>query len=376
MESWSDIPIEPYKIKIFLDTNILCDIVGKKYSGINDTISFLNNCPFAELTTSRYVIFEFLDVRKKLLYQEEVARVKGNSHKNRKWWEFWKFFSSKTTAIDENVLVRYTEKFDNREVKFHDYKNTIIDKIDIDIETLKSLDIKSDLHILHDELLAPTKEINLHSKLSREDSIVSISSILPDNSTKEAFVVLLTRDKNFVSYFNEVDLSLIFDAHGLNAPIVEHVRDFKLTSGFRVNLTDPRDDIKLPTFLTSKLKEMIVEKNKSLFLGKTFSPTGVGFPADALCFKLQPNFLLNKNIYLTIIGVNFDFIYSVRCPVSDFYYNSPTPILEYPFSNINEVNIAFTPKDDTTGTILSLDTPIITRLREEGNLIFLNPDGI
>lgn len=377
METWSDQPLEPFKVKFFLDTNILCDLVCNSYQGVNFTISWLDNCAFADLVSSKYVIFEFLDVRKKILYQEEVRRIKELELKsNKKWWHLSQYFRKNKKSIDPNSLVRFKEEYKNREVDFHIYKQTINNKISDDIITLRNLNINYSGNLLHDKLLSPTKELNLFSKLSREDSIVSISSIWADDSTKESFLVLLTRDKPFVDSFNEINLTDVFNSHTLIPPILSHVRDIKLSSGSRVNLTDSNDDAKLSTFLPSKLTELLLTKNQSLFLGKTFPPSGAGFPTDAMCFKLQPNIPLQNNIYLTIIGKNLDFIYSVKSPVTDFFNNSPTPIAAYPFTSATEVNIAFTPKDGATGTLLSLDVTIISRLREEGNLIFINPDGI
>ncbi len=377
MEPWSDQPFEPFKIKFFLDTNILCDLVCGTYQGINFTISWLNNCAFADLVTSKYVIFEFLDVRKKMLYQEEVKRIRDlNSKSNKKWWHFCHFFSKKKKSIDPNYLVRFKEEFRSKEVNFHTYKQKINSEVSQDLSFLRTLNINYSDYLLHDDLLSPTKDLNLFSKLSREDSIVCISSIWPDDSTKESFVVLLTRDKPFVDSYNEIGLASVFSNYNLIPPIINHVKDFKLGVGKKVNLTDLNDDTKLPSFLPNKLTELIVEKNQSLFLGKTFPPSGAGFPSDAICFKLQPNTSLNSNIYLTIIGKNLDFIYSVKCSVSDFFYNSPTPISVYPFTITTEANIAFTPKEDSTGVKLSLTTSIINRLREEGNLIFINPDSM
>jgi hypothetical protein len=377
MENWSDQPIEPFRVKFFLDTNILCDLVSNSFRGVNYAISWLSSCDFADLNTSKYVMFEFLDVRKKLLYLEEVERLKMlELNSKKKWWHFRHSIFKHKKTYDPNKLVRYKENYGYRQLEFHAYKSTISERIKNDIIELENLNIQYLDNLLHDKLLAPTKELNLYSKLSREDSIVTISSIWPDESSKEAFLVLLTRDKPYVESYNEINLGVIFESHALNPPILNHIGDIKLLNGSKVNLTDTNDDNKLEAFLPNKLKELIIQKNDSLFLGKTFTPTGDRFPSDAMSFKLKSNAQLRNNIYLIIIGKDLDFMYSIRKPVSDFYHNSASPIADYPFSNFEESNVAFTPKDDTTGISLSLETHIINRLREDGNLVFINPDGL
>jgi hypothetical protein len=198
MEPWSDQPLGYFSIKFFLDTNILTYLVGNTYSGVDIAINQLKNSPFARLVSSKYIVFEFIDVRKKTLYLQEVNRITGNNK-----------------TLDPNVIIRYKEYFENQNVDFHGFKQTINTQIESEIEIIKNLEIDCDENILHDEILGPTKEINLFTKISREDSLISVSSVWQDVAIKEDFLVLLTRDKPFVDSFNEIDLRFIFDKYGL-----------------------------------------------------------------------------------------------------------------------------------------------------------------
>jgi hypothetical protein len=357
MEQWSNEPLGSYRIKFFLDTNILSYLVGNTYSGLNIAIEYLKGSQFADLVSSKYVIFEFIDVRKKTLYIAEVNRIKG-----------------KNQTLDPNVIVRYKEHFEKNEVDFHTYKDTIKNKIELELKQIvQDLDITCDENILHDNLLAPTKEINLFSKVSREDSLILVSSIWPEVSTKEDFLVLITRDKPFVDSYNELNLNPIFNAHGLQSPLVEYIESMKLDGNYFLNVTESNHDNQIPEYLNNKIKELILLKNKSHFLGKTI-PCGHGanFPTNVVCFRLPENTDLNNNLYLTIIGKDLDFIYSIKLPVTDFF--DQVSIVNYPLRKTVTTDISFRPMEEIDGTPTPIHTDIVSRLRETGNLVFINTD--
>lgn len=359
MEQWSDQPLGSFRVKFFLDTNILSYLVCNTYSGLDTAISILKNSPFADLVSSKYVIFEFIDVRKKTLYLAEVNRLTG-----------------KNQTLDPNVIVRYKEHFEKPQVDFHAIKEAIKNQIEEELRIIiQDLEIVCDENILHDGLLAPTKEINLFSKVSREDSLISVSSVWQEVSTKENFLVLLTRDKPFVDSFKEIDLQFIFDNYDLTSPTVEYVESMQLGGAYHLNLTDPNHDAQIPEYLKNKIKELIIKRNQQYFLGKTIPcGQGAGFPTNVVCFTLIANRPLANNLYLTIIGKDLDFVYSTKLPISSFW--NQTEILAYPFQNAAETNISFRPMDNATGVALPLADNIVNKLRETGNLVFINPDGI
>lgn len=91
-------------------------------------------------------------------------------------------------------------------------------------------------------------------------------------------------------------------------------------------------------------------------------------------FKLQPNCLLNRNIGLTIIGKNLDFIYKTKI-IHEFWNN--TVISQYPFVEDQVANISFKPYDlnDNNEKTDFMNIELLNKLREEGNLVFINQDS-
>lgn len=77
---------------------------------------------------------------------------------------------------------------------------------------------------------------------------------------------------------------------------------------------------------------------------------------------------------MTIIARDLDFIYSTKLSVTSFW--DQNEIQNYPFQTNQPANISFKPEEDNNGTRAPLPQNILDRLRETGNLVFINPDGI
>lgn len=361
METWSDLPVrERFRIKFYLDTNILAYLVDKTYTGLTTTMDYLKNSEFADLVSSKYVIFEFVGIRKKEHYLQKVLQKS----------------TSAAGKVNISSLLKYKDRFDAPEVKFEDVQADIKLAVETEVRDItNNFGIDYNANMLHDTLLNPTFEITLSSKISREDSLVLTSAVWSDTTTKEEFVLIASNDQDFFKSYDAASLYPVFAKHGLTPPIVEYLRDIKLQGGTKVDLTATIDDVKLPTFLPTKLKELIIEKNKALFLGKTIHcGNGVGFPTNVVCFNLPENTDLNNNLYLTIIGQGLDFIYSTKLPVTDFF--DQVSIANYPLRKAVTTDISFRPMEDIEGVPIPIPANIVTRLRETGNLVFINPDGI
>jgi hypothetical protein len=361
METWSDLPVrERFRIKFYLDTNILAYLVDNTYSGLTFTMDFLKSSEFADLVSSKYVIFEFVGIRKREHYLRKVLQQS----------------TSATGKVNISSLLKYKDNFNAPEVKFEDVQVDIKTSVEAEVEEItNNFGIDYSANILHDTLLHPTFDINLSSRISKEDSLVLASAIWSDAATKETFVLIASNDQQFIDSYDTLLLNPVFASHELTPPVVEHLRNIKLETGVKVNLTDVNDDVHLALFLPNKLKELITIKNKNLFIGQTVNcGHGIGFPTNVVCFTLNPDTPLNNNIYLTIIGKGLDFVYSTKLPIASFW--NQTEIQAYPFQDVTPINISFRPMDDSTGVALPLAQNIITRLREAGNLIFINPDGI
>lgn len=360
MESWSTLPVrEEFRIKFYLDTNILAYLVDNTYSGLTNVMGYLKNSQFVDIVSSKYVIFEFVDIRKREHYLREVVKKA----------------TAEGREINYSSLLKYKyEKYAVPEIKFEDVQVNIKTAVENDLQKItRDFGIVYSANLLHDGLLPPTFEINLSSKISREDSLVLTSAVWADAEKKEKHVLIASNDGQFCKDYESASLGSVFSNHGLIPPNIERVDDIKLLNGTKVNLTDRNDDIKLQAFLPDKVKELIIEKNKSIFLGKTIRPGNSNPFSNCVCFSLVPNMRLNRGIYITIIGNSLDFVYSTSLPIEDFW--DQVSITTYPFHNTIPVDISFKLLDDGAGNATATPPGILNRLRETGNLVFINPDG-
>ncbi|HEY4061200.1 MAG TPA: hypothetical protein VGM30_04830 [Puia sp.] len=359
MEPWSDLPvINDFKIKIYLDTNILSFILDGIYSGVTTSIQILGQSEFVDLVSSRYVIFELAGIRKKEHFLREVLKTQtGNG----------------TTNLSS--LLKYKDDYSSSSVEFSAIKGLIKQKVEQEIETIVNthyIDYKA--NFLHDGLLEPTVEICLSSKISKEDSLVMISALLPEKQKPEGNVCMLTKDQQFTTAFAEHDLEPILQNFSLTAPNIEHIKGISLLDGTNVNLTNQADDARLSTFWINKIKEMILGKNTHLYLGKTFTPNSLNLPPNCICFKLKENTNLPNNINLTFISKSLDFIYTIKLVVKEFWNNSA--IHNYPFISTQLTNISFLGLDfDNANNPTPISANIVSRLREQDHLVFIHPDS-
>lgn len=362
MEPWSDLPVnEKFRIKFYLDTNILAYLLDNTYSGLVQTIEYLNSSVFADLVSSMYVIFEFVGIRKKEHYLREVVI---NS-------------TSGVGQVNMSSLLKYRDDFSAPEADFNLVKVGIRQKVMQELQDItNNFGIEYNTSILHNDLLSPTFDITLSTKISRHDALMYVSSIWTDTSSKEQFVFIMSNDETFVKNCADVSINPILTAYNLQKPNVEWLRSMQENGAHKLSLTASADNIHLATFLPSKLKELIVKKNKQYLLGKTIPcGNGSGFPTNVVCFTLNQNTVLNPNLYLTIIGKDLDFIYLTKLPITSFW--NQHEITAYPFQSDSTTNISFRPMEtDDNGNQVPLQTNVLARLRETGNLVFINPDSV
>ena len=147
----------------------------------------------------------------------------------------------------------------------------------------------------------------------------------------------------------------------------------KLGGNVNINLTSSIDDARLPDYLPKKIKELLIKKNQNLYLGKTI-PCGNGPNFNGIiCFKLKANTSLAQGLYITIIGNNLDFIYTIKIKIDEFW--DQEKINNYPYTNAEDRDISFKPfQFNGDNQPVSLPANIMTKLRESGNLVFINPD--
>lgn len=354
MEDWSDLPIENFKIKFFLDTNILVFLVNDSHICLTKTINILNESKFVDLVSSNFVIFEFTGVRKKEHYLKEAV---------------------KNPKVDISTLLKFgASSLDIPEADYDNYKKSIEKEVQDELKKITTdFGIDYSTNILHSKLLSPTLDICLSSKISKEDSLVLASALMPDIDRIEKHMFLLSKDDQFTKAYNSSDLTSTLANYSLSKPYVENITNIKLDTGTNVNLTNPSDESRLDDFFLKKIFQEIIKKNTDILLGYTFTPNGSNFPQDAMCFKLNINTNLPKDIFITFIANDLSFIYTTKHSIKDFWLNGSS-IGSYPFVTQDESNnnISFKVSDDNNNP---LDQKIMSKLRLEGNAVFIHPDS-
>jgi hypothetical protein len=360
METWSDKPTSEFKIKIYLDTNILNFLLDITYPHLNEFIEKLKNSNFIDLVSSNFVILELTGVRKREHYFREAINFR-NVH----------------GEVNISSLLKYKERYKIPNFDFYSVQRDIEIKVNEDLKKIANdFEINYSSNKFHENLFSPAIEIILKTKISNQDGIVLISSVYPDDIIKENFLLLLSKDDEFTEICINADTNYksVFSNQNLTKPLVENIQQINNHSNENSNrnlLQESAND----EFVRNKILALIKLKNENRFLGTT-APcgNGPGVPEDIIGFILKEGKILKNDIYLTIIGKNLDFIYTTKIMINNFYNN--TPITEYPFSSTTPQDITFKIKDkNAKDEIVPLDIAIINKLRETGNLVFSSPDS-
>jgi hypothetical protein len=363
MEVWSDNPIhKEFTAKIFLDTNILVYLMDGTYPSLSAFINLAKDSPFCELVCSRYVMFEFVGIRKREHYLRKVA---SNSKKSTKG------------EINFSSLInqKFINTFSAQEVDFAaivgDMKKDVEEEID---KITRDFGIDFSYSVLHEDQLMPTFDICLSSKISNQDSLVLISSILPTKKDNAKGVVVFTHDNDFATFFNNNDvIDALFQKHSLIKPKLKIISDV----GNNINLKNDLQEAQLRTCFETLILSIIESRNSKNYLGRTFAPANANFPDDCVCFKLVETFALSQSTYVTIIGKNLDFIYTVKKKVS-FWQNGQAVAAGFvsPAAPADRINISFKVIEvDDNGQDAIPSNSVTAKLKSEGNYIFIHPDS-
>jgi hypothetical protein len=346
---------DKYRITIFLDTNILIDVLDGTFGNLNNSINFFITSEFVTLKSSHYVMFEMIENRKWKHFSEEVFKQNG---------------------ANSSIKKKYHWKIDG--VKYTDHKTDIQQKVLEEKEKIfRDFTIVWEENVLHDKLLTPTLDLCLESTISREDSLVLLSCVFPKDKEKEEQVLLMSRDKDFNKSCNEIDIKSIFSKHNLTVPeMIKTGCIFceKQPKKINLNADHQHTQDEIIQFWKQKIIETIIKKNKGSFLGYSYSyNAAVG--NGCVFFKLPKGIQLINNIGLTIIGKDLDFVYSTHI-IPEFWNNQKIDI--YPFvDNENNATISFKPYDkDENGSIIEFQNQeLLAKMREKGNLVFINEDA-
>lgn len=353
MEIWSHSPVKEFKTTLFIDTNILCYLVDSTYPSLNRFIEVINQSPLIDLISSEYVLLEFVGVRKKEHYLREAV--------------------TQTQAIGKRInmssMLRDYDRYSLREMDFYALLPNIKNNVDTERDNISSnFGINFNCGF-HQDLFTPTCDLCLSTKISREDSLVLISSIMPKLGETNNNVILLTNDTYFKKWYAETNIDHIFDSYCIPKPEIHGISNI---DGERVlNLCETVDDEQIEKQVICYLNKILKRRSADFYIGTTFLPTGSGLPNDCLCFEAIFDKSIANNLYLTIIGKNLDFIYNTEKSISFWSNGKEIPNEGFVASEGNSYLSFRIQIDDTNQDKAS----ILAKLKEEGNLIFIHPDN-
>jgi hypothetical protein len=364
MKEWSDPVIHNnFKVTFYLDTNILSFLVDKTFSGLNNCFEFLSATQFVALKSSRYVIFEYISIRKREHYLRKILELNTNPESG---------------TVNLSSLLLYKEGLRSKGVDFKSAMVEISKKI-IEVELdiiVNQFKIDYEESEIHSELWRPTFDLLLVSRISREDSLVTLSSAFPLPLKKEDDIHILTNDERFVKDYMDNDLSEeidgVFTKYDIKKPQLMHISDISC-NGSNVNLTRKEDDPRSLTTLKDKVIDCILAKNSTNLIGKTI-PVPKKAPTNVICFELPANAILKDNQFLVFVGKDLDFIYTTRIKVTGYLDNMQP--LTYPYSSNGNKKLSFSLFDIAEdGKQLDVSEEIINKIRESGNMLFMHPDA-
>lgn len=355
-----EIANESYKIDFFLDTNILVDYIQGENLNLVNSLEYLAQCNFVNLHSSHYVEFEFTEVMKRNEFYKVVHGKyppKGMTNSIGSIWQRIKQVFCKNTSVKNYGHKNWKELG----LDYLDYKNEIREIVKEQISKLRNdLHINFDVHVLHEKLVETTCEIVLETKISREDSMVLVSCVHPDPFTYLSYCVILTNDNQYYKAYNSSKEAIdrILKIHHIpQAPYFINTKNVK-----KVNLYSS-NHIDIPHFWNEILLEFIKEKKALEYLGHTIRPSKNSIKNGYIWFDIEDKQKeLKDSEGLIFIDENLS-VYKVTKDFS--YYGHDGECKDLPHLNTHDTKYSIHPK---------LDAVVISKMQEEGNLIFY--DGI
>lgn len=354
MEKWSA-QLEKFTINFFLDTNLLVYLVDETRPMLTAFIKALSETPVVGLYASEYVLSEFIGVRKQENYFQSVI---NKAHEDGK-------------KVNVSEFIKHNKSYEIPNYDYDDLKDVVKQKVDDEIERVTREFGVVFLRNTNKHLLGPMKEVCLSTKISKEDSLVLVSSLFEENGkiiTKP--VVLLTNDGEFCRFANMSKdyIGNVLADEGLLNPNVEHINTIGKVVNKKPykNLTQdiPNINIIVAEYLIACMKEFFGD----YYIGDTLHVNFENAPAHTLGIDVKASELIN-GLYIAIISKDMDFIY---CPnvQADFHHGTDSIGERFvPKKKDSYVSFAC----DKEGVVV--DDEVFNRLNQAGNLVFIHPDS-
>ena len=387
-----------FRVKIAFDTNILMYLLDSTYSKLNDFVLKLSDYrEFVDFITNKYALFElyekrkenhFIKISEKLGYPEHSLNsdkfyIKGNL----KYDKLFRLLTCK--AIFGDRFYRPLKKFYQERVAkefltgnkmFYNQREEISTLVKEDIpRILEEFGIET-IGTLHDNLWNPTYELMLNSRISREDSLIAMAFLKPDEIKNERNLALLTNDGDFQAFYTEAisqgSIEPLFDQLGIFLPKIERISTIKISHDSKqvisLRNTLPINSVDVKNYI----KRLIIENNQDIFLG--ISEDLCKKNPKIMGIRLTGEAEYNQQQNLMIIGENLDFVYTIPYHIIEFRdYKSNT--MSFPLKRNDSK-----PKQNKVTfehVALELDDPdksdediILLALKKSGNLVFVYPN--
>lgn len=253
--------VEPaFRVDVYLDTNILVDYIEGNYKALTDSIDYLANTGYVNFRTSQYVLYEFSEVRKYNLFYSYLTVKTEDRDKKRNQLKY---------------LIKQKNWEYNGVVYDGEIKSTIEQTVRNDLRHLmEDLELDIDKHILHKNLFHPSLSCVLKTSISKEDSIVLTSCVIPNEDSILNHCILLSGDKGYGTSFhkNEITIRECIGIEDLNLKFIKSV-DVRDPLGVRtINLREPNIElVNLQDIWNNIICSIIIEKNIVPYIGKTYN---------------------------------------------------------------------------------------------------------
>lgn len=358
-------------IKVALDTNILSYLLDDTYLDLTFFINELNSYEFVELQFSKFVVYELIGIRKLEHYLRKINK-KGEQ-------------DGKT--VNFSSALNYRKKWNAPELEFKDCYKDVKSEVENELNRLTSeFDIQLSDGSLHRDIWKPHQDLVLSSKISKEDSMVLISSAFPDIGQSEEYLIFLTNDHDFYGGYSgketqlkedgeapDFDIDSIFANYSIKKPIVEKLNSIKTPlSNSSLNIVKGvNTEQEIKDFVSLYLFEHLQNTNSKYLLGEVIS-CKMKNNKNMLCFRLKAG-ELEKGLYLTILTKDLKTINIPKCK-SNFWAHGE--INNYPYKPDNEVKskeISIKLINDDNNPLL--EDSILKEIMTNGNLVFIHPDS-
>lgn len=356
--------VSPFgNIKVALDTNILSYLLDNTYPNLNKFLKTLKDSGLVDLFCPQFVIYELIEIRKLEHYIRKVH--------------------NKTTAaggmMNFSSVLKYRKDWSAAELDYGEIFEDIITLVEGDIQEIyDDYGIDYNDASIHKELWKPHQELVLSSKISKEDSLVLLSSVYPEIGKIEHYVVFLTNDEKFYKGYagtgkDKIEkLNEVFTNNNIPQPTVLKINDIILPiskTKYDV-IKDTKTDEEIRQFVNNFIFEHFQIKNAKFLLGNII-PCECKDKKDMFCFHLKAD-ELNKEIYFSILTKELSVINIPRTSSNFWAYGE---IKHYPYiPNQDERcrKISIKLLDDGGNSLLTEEK--LNKIMVSENLVFIHPD--